>query len=190
MDGLVSFSDRPRILVTNDDGIDAPGLRALVQILLSTNLYEVLVCAPDSEKSAVSHSITWRHAVAVKRVDIDGATAYAVSGTLADSASLGISAALFPSIPDLVISGINIGSNCSYHIVYSGTVAGAREAFINGVPSVSLSYQWVAGTSNINDFKLSAEACLPIISSIMAEIKNQRYTERCFFEYRPSNGCC
>ena len=147
MDGLVSSSDRPRILVTNDDGIDAQGLRALVQVLLSTNLYEVLVCEPDSEKSAVSHSITWRHAVAVKRVDIDGATAYAVSGTPADSASLGISAALFPSIPDLVISGINIGSNCGYHIVYSGTVAGAQEAFINGVPSVSLSYQWVAGLS-------------------------------------------
>ena len=102
MDGLVSSRDRSRILVTNDDGIDAPRLRALVQVLLSTNLYEVLVCAPDSEKSAVSHSITWRHAIAVKRVDIDGATTYAVFGTPADSSSLGISAALFPSILDLV----------------------------------------------------------------------------------------
>ena len=69
-------------MVTNDDGIDAPGLRALVQVLVSTNLYEVLVCAPDSEKSAVSHSITWIHALAVKRVEIEGATAYAVSGLL------------------------------------------------------------------------------------------------------------
>ena len=102
MDGLVSSGDRSRILVTNDDGIDAPGLRALVQVLLSTNLYEVLVSALDSEKLVVGHSITWRHAIAVKRVDIDGAIAYAVSGTPADSASLGISAALFPLIPDLV----------------------------------------------------------------------------------------
>ncbi|RVX22300.1 5'-nucleotidase SurE [Vitis vinifera] len=235
MDCPVSSGDRPKIMVTNDDGIDAPGLRALVQVLVSTNLYEVLVCAPDSyrfrvdidlenlsfmdvelrlrelpytnsphaiscvlvasffrEKSAVSHSITWIHALAVKRVEIEGATAYAVSGLLnyshfpllsgtpADSASLGISTTLFPSIPDLVISGINMGSNCGYHIVYSGTVAGAREAFLNGIPSVSVSYNWVAGKSNVHDFKLAAEACLPIISAVLSEIKNQRYPERCF----------
>ncbi|XP_019075720.1 uncharacterized protein LOC100242666 isoform X2 [Vitis vinifera] len=180
MDCLVSSGNRPKIMVTNDDGIDAPGLRALVQVLVSTNLYEVLVCAPDSEKSAVSHSITWIHALAVKRVEIEGATAYAVSGTPADSASLGISTTLFPSIPDLVISGINMGSNCGYHIVYSGTVAGAREAFLNGIPSVSVSYNWVAGKSNVHDFKLAAEACLPMISAVLSEIKNQRYPERCF----------
>ncbi|GFZ22046.1 survival protein SurE-like phosphatase/nucleotidase [Actinidia rufa] len=76
----VEATHRPTILVTNDDGIDAPGLRSLVSVLVSANRYEVLVCAPDSEKSAVSHSITWRHAVSVKQVDIDGATAFAVSG--------------------------------------------------------------------------------------------------------------
>ncbi|MGI4297490.1 5'/3'-nucleotidase SurE, partial [Klebsiella pneumoniae] len=157
-------------MVTNDDGIDAPGLQALVRVLVSANRFAVRVCAPDSEKSAVSHSITWRSAISVKRADINGATAFAVSGTPADCTSLGISGSLFPSMPDLVISGINMGSNCGYHIVYSGTVAGAREAFFQGVPSLSLSYDWVGGTSNIDDFTLAAEACLPIINAILAEI--------------------
>ncbi|GMH28480.1 hypothetical protein Nepgr_030323 [Nepenthes gracilis] len=171
---------RPTIMVTNDDGIDAPGLRALIRVLVSTNLYDVRVCAPDSEQSAVSHGITWRYSVSAKQVDIDGATAFAVSGTPADCTSLGLSKALFPSIPDLVLSGINMGSNCGYHIVYSGTVAGAREAFFNDVPSISISYDWVGGISNVNDYTLSAEACLPIISAVLADIKNQTYPGRCF----------
>ncbi|KAM3326475.1 5'-nucleotidase SurE isoform X1 [Capsicum chacoense] len=172
--------DRPTLMVTNDDGIDAPGLRALVNVLVSTKRFNVLVCAPDSEKSAVSHSITWRNALSVKPVDISGATAFAVSGTPADCTSLGISKALFPSVPDLVISGVNMGDNCGYHIVYSGTVAGAREAFFNGFPAVSVSYNWVRGKSHVNDFTLAARACLPIISGILAEIKMKHYPQNCF----------
>ncbi|KAI5649145.1 hypothetical protein M9H77_35150 [Catharanthus roseus] len=173
-------ADRPSVMVTNDDGIDAPGLRALVRALVSANRFNVLVCAPDSEKSAVSHSITWRNPVSAKRVDISGTTAFAVSGSPADCTSLGISKSLFPLIPDLVLSGINMGSNCGYHIVYSGTVAGAREAFFNGVPSISLSYDWVGGKSNVNDFTLAAEACLPIICAVVAEIKKKTYPRNCF----------
>ncbi|XP_059299020.1 uncharacterized protein LOC132051811 isoform X1 [Lycium ferocissimum] len=171
---------KPSVMVTNDDGIDAPGLRSLVQVLVSSNLFNVLVCAPDSEKSAVSHSISWQHPLSVKKVDISGATAFAVSGTPADSTSIGLSKVLFPSVPDLVVSGINKGSNCGYHIVYSGTVAGAREAFFNGVPSVSVSYDWVGGKSKVDDFVLAAEACMPIITAILAEIKNKIYPQNCF----------
>ena len=174
------MENRPTILVTNDDGIDAPGLRALVRALVSTQHYNVQVCAPDSEKSAVSHCITWRHPLTVKQVHIDGATAFAASGTPADCTSLGISKALFPSIADLVVSGINMGSNCGYHIIYSGTVAGAREAFFNDLPSVSISYEWVGGKSSVDDYMLAAEACLPIISAILAEIRNQAYPQKCF----------
>ncbi|KAF7146181.1 hypothetical protein RHSIM_Rhsim04G0202900 [Rhododendron simsii] len=223
---------RPTIMVTNDDGIDAPGLQALVRVLISTDRYKVQVCAPDSEKSAFSHSITWRTAVSVQQVNINGATAFAVSGTPADCASLGVSGSLFPTTPDLVallllllyenvndfitlglyprvISGINMGSNCGYHIsisrstaimkwvslfilaaamigshwncsVYSGTVAGAREAFFNGIPALSLSYNWVGGTSNVDDYTLAAEACLPIVNAMLAEIKNKTYPQKCF----------
>ncbi|XP_019168000.1 PREDICTED: uncharacterized protein LOC109163747 [Ipomoea nil] len=178
--GHLCSGDLPTVMVTNDDGVDAPGLRALVSVLVSTNRFNVLVCAPDSEKSAVSHSITWRHAVPVKRVEISGATAFAVTGTPADCASLGISKALFSSVPDLVISGINMGSNCGYHIVYSGTVAGAREAFVNDVPSISLSYDWVHGKSTIDDFTLAAEACIPLFTAILADIKNKTYPLNCF----------
>lgn len=175
-----SCDEKPTVMVTNDDGIDAAGLRALVRVLISSNLFRVLVCAPDSEKSAVSHSITWLHPVSVKQVAIDGAIAYAVSGTPADCTSLGVSGELFSSVPDLVISGINMGSNCGYHIVYSGTVAGAREAFFNDVPSVSVSYDWVGGKSSVDDYTLAAEACLPIFSAIVAEIKNKSYPLRGF----------
>ncbi|KAF2285387.1 hypothetical protein GH714_003422 [Hevea brasiliensis] len=180
-DSAVYNSDqKPTIMVTNDDGIDAPGLRSLVCVLVSTDRFHVLVCAPDSEKSGVSHCITWRHPISARRVGIDGATAFAVSGTPADCASLGVSKALFPSIPDLVISGINMGSNCGYHIVYSGTVAGAREAFFNDVPSISISYDWSGSKSTIQDFTLAAEACIPIISAVLVEIRNQNYPSGCF----------
>ncbi|XP_021857703.2 uncharacterized protein [Spinacia oleracea] len=182
---------RPTIMVTNDDGIDAPGLRALIRVLVSTKLYHVRVCAPASEQSAIGHGITWRHPISAKQVEIEGATAFAVAGTPADCSSLGISDALFPSIPDLVLSGINMGSNCGYHIVYSGTVAGAREAFFNSVPAISLSYDWVGGVSNIDDYGLAAEACLPIINAVLAEIKNKTYPQRCFLNIDlPTNIRC
>ncbi|KAL2487026.1 Survival protein SurE-like phosphatase/nucleotidase [Abeliophyllum distichum] len=180
IDSSTCSGDRPTVMVTNDDGIDAPGLRALVRVLVSSNRLKVLVCAPDSEKSAVSHCITWRNSVSSKPVEISGSTAFAVSGTPADCTSLGISKVLFPSVPDLVISGINMGSNCGYHIVYSGTVAGAREALFNGVPSVSLSYDWTGGRSNVDDFTLAAEGCLPIIIAILSEIKRKTYPQNCF----------
>ncbi|XWS08978.1 hypothetical protein CRYUN_Cryun40dG0046200 [Craigia yunnanensis] len=180
MENNDSYDEKPTVMVTNDDGIDAAGLRALVRVLVSSNRFRVLVCAPDSEKSAVSHSITWRHPVSVKQVDINGATAYAVSGTPADCTSLGISEALFSSVPDLVISGINKGSNCGYHVVYSGTVAGAREAFFNDIPAVSVSYDWVGGKSSVDDYTLAAEACFPIFNAILAEIKNKSYPLRGF----------
>ncbi|CAI0466124.1 unnamed protein product [Linum tenue] len=152
---------------------------------------ETLDSNSEREKSAVSHSITWRHPISARRVEIDGATAYGVSGTPADCTSLGVSGALFPSVPNLVVSGINMGSNCGYHIVYSGTVAGAREAFLKDIPSVSVSYDWqdtlfstlsfpVGGKSSVDDFTLAAEACIPIISSILAEVKNKKYPSGCF----------
>ncbi|KAK9933332.1 hypothetical protein M0R45_020532 [Rubus argutus] len=159
---MANNSEKPTVMVTNDDGIDGPGLVALVHVLVSANRYNVLVCAPDTENSAVSHCITWRRPIAAKQVNMAaGATAFAVSGSPADCASLGVCKAIFPSVPDLVISGINKGSNCGYHIVYSGTVAGAREAFFNGVPAVSVSYDWVedlpTNVANNKGYKLTKQ---------------------------------
>ncbi|RWR72649.1 Survival protein SurE-like protein phosphatase/nucleotidase [Cinnamomum micranthum f. kanehirae] len=166
---------RPKVLVTNDDGIDGPGLRALVRVLVATDLYDVRVIAPYSEMSASSHSVAWPRPVAVSQVEIEGATAYAVKGTTVDCASLGISNALFSDPPDMVISGINKGLNCGYHIVYSGTVAGAREAFLRGVPSLSISFDWVGGKSSVDDFKIGAQACIPIINALLTDMRNGTY---------------
>ncbi|KAK4761968.1 hypothetical protein SAY87_029852 [Trapa incisa] len=90
------------------------------------------------------------------------------------------SPALLQIVPLWVVSGINKGSNCGYHTVYSGTVAGAREAFFNGVPSISMSYDWVGGKSNSEDYVLAAEACLPLICGLVAVIKNNCYPTGCF----------
>ncbi|XP_015694817.1 5'-nucleotidase SurE [Oryza brachyantha] len=171
----------PVVLVTNDDGIDAPGLRFLVDQLVAARRFRVLVCAPDTDRSGVSHSITWRPALRCKRVDIDGATAFAASGTPADCASLGISGKLFNGlVPDLVVSGINVGNNCGYHVVYSGTVGGAREAFLYGIPALAMSYDWVAGQSSANDLKMAAEVVIPLINTVMVEIKNGTYPRGSF----------
>ncbi|WVZ62357.1 hypothetical protein U9M48_012115 [Paspalum notatum var. saurae] len=147
----------PVLLVTNDDGIDAPGLRFLVDQLVAAGRYRVLVCAPDTDKSGVSHCITWRPALRCKRVDISGATAFGVSGTPADCASLGISGKLFDGlIPDLVLSGINIGNNCGYHHLL-----------------------WNS-KSSVNDLKVSAEVCMPLINAIVTEIMNRTYPQGSF----------
>ncbi|WOH16046.1 hypothetical protein DCAR_0935595 [Daucus carota subsp. sativus] len=175
MDSSSSSDNRTTIMVTNDDGIDAPGLQALVRVLVSTNLYRIFVCAPDSEKSAVSHCITWKHGLYAKEVAINGAKAYGVSGTPADCTALGLSKTLFPSVPDLVISGVNKGNNCGHRIWYSGTVAGARQAFLQGIPSISISYYWFRGMSSVNDFTLAAEACLPILSAFLVEIRKKNH---------------
>ncbi|KAH6808874.1 Survival protein SurE-like phosphatase/nucleotidase [Perilla frutescens var. frutescens] len=177
-----SGGDRPTVMVTNDDGIDAPGLRALVRALVASDRFHVFVCAPDRERSGVSHSSTVFKVINAKRVEINGAIAFAVSGTPVDCTSLGISKSLFASIPDLVISGINKGSNCGYHIIYSGTVAGAREAFLHNIPAVSLSYDWygAGGRHNVDDFALAAEACMPIISGIVTEIKKNAFPRNSF----------
>ncbi|CAL9153207.1 uncharacterized protein LOC103993956 isoform X1 [Musa acuminata AAA Group] len=181
MDGTAIADPRPSLMVTNDDGIDAPGLRFLVDLLVAADRYRVLVCAPDSDQSGVGHGITWRRPLSAKRVEIMGATAFAVSGTPADCASLGISGKLFVgTIPDLVISGINIGSNCGYHIVYSGTVAGAREAFLYGVPALAISYNWKEGKSNVHALRLAADACLPLINAVLNELKTKTYPEGSF----------
>ncbi|KAL3334765.1 hypothetical protein AABB24_031144 [Solanum stoloniferum] len=174
---------KPTVMVTNDDGIDAPGLRALVAALVSTNLFHIVVFAPDSERSAASHCVSWQRVVTVKKIDVPGATAFAVSGTPADSTSLGISKKIFPSVPDLVVSGINLGCNCGYDIVYSGTVGGAREAFFHGIPSVAVSYDcynMFGRKLNVDNFTLCAEASIPIITAMLAEIKNKTYPQNCF----------
>jgi 5'-nucleotidase len=127
----------PRILVCNDDGIDAPGLAALARELAA--LGEVSVVAPDRQQSAVGHAITMNYPLRAVPVHRDGAFfGTAVDGTPADAVKLAVRK-LMPRPPDLLISGINQGSNVAINIIYSGTVSAATEGTILGIPSIAVS---------------------------------------------------
>ncbi len=122
-----------RILVSNDDGVHAPGLRALVEALSSVG--RVVVVAPDRERSAVGHALTLHRPLRLERLRPDW---YAVDGTPTDCVHLGVHGILGRP-PDLVVAGINHGPNLSTDITYSGTVAVALEGALLGLPSVAVS---------------------------------------------------
>ena len=126
-----------RILVTNDDGIQSPGLHALVRALRGWG--EVWVIAPDREQSAVGHAITLSEPIRLFPWTIEGANhTFAISGTPADCVKLALTE-LMPARPDLVLSGVNRGENTGISVIYSGTVSAATEGTINGIPSIAIS---------------------------------------------------
>jgi 5'-nucleotidase len=128
---------KPLILVTNDDGIHAPGLKALTG--MARKLGDVVVIAPDEGQSGMSHAITIKYPLRLNRVhDEEGLVMYSCSGYPADCVKLGINQVLGRR-PDLIVSGINHGSNSSISVVYSGTMAAAIEGGLHGIPSVGLS---------------------------------------------------
>jgi 5'-nucleotidase len=126
--------ERPRILVSNDDGYRAEGLAALVEVL--EDLAEVWVVAPESEQSATSHAISLTRPLRLREVRPRW---YAVDGTPTDSTWLGVNHVLQDRPPEIVVSGINHGPNLADDVIYSGTVAAAMEAAIIGVPSIAVS---------------------------------------------------
>ena len=130
---------RKQILVTNDDGISADGLRKLVEI--ACRLGDVTVVAPDAQRSAASHHCIFNRKLLLRACDfgLAGARAYTLDGTPADCVRVGIFAAA-ETRPDVVLSGINHGYNISSDIQYSGTVGAALEAAFLGVPAIAVSY--------------------------------------------------
>lgn len=126
------------VALTNDDGIRATGLRSLYRALLDAG-HTVHVVAPKTEQSAVGHAITVRDPLRVRQYAENGFTGVGVSGTPADCVKLGISV-LMREEPDIVLAGINAGANVGPDIMYSGTVAAAREAAAMGYPAMALSY--------------------------------------------------
>ncbi len=126
-----------RILISNDDGIHAPGLVALHAALREIGDLEVV--APDSEQSAVGHAITLSDPIRARPVCREnGFRGYAVGGTPADSVKLAVCALLTEPV-DLVVSGINLGPNAGISVIYSGTVSAATEGTILGIPSMAIS---------------------------------------------------
>lgn len=127
-----------RILVVNDDGIQAPGIRKLAE--LARQFGEVTVAAPKRQCSGMSHRITVDLGMKIAKVDfpVDGVEAYSIDGTPADCVKLAIRNVLRET-PDIVFSGINKGYNIGYEILYSGTVGAAMEALVHGVPAIAYS---------------------------------------------------
>ena len=126
-----------KILLSNDDGINAPGLHALHKGL--QQIGDVVVVAPESEQSAVGHAITIADPLRVREISDNGALfGYAVNGTPADCVKIGLKA-LLEKPPDILVSGINQGANVATNIIYSGTVSAATEGTLLGVPSIAFS---------------------------------------------------
>jgi len=127
----------PLILITNDDGITAPGISNLIDVVkrISKN---VVVVAPDSPQSGMGHAITMNATLRLNRQDVRGVEAYSCSGTPVDCVKIATSKVL-PSKPDLIVSGINHGSNSSINVIYSGTMSAAVEGAIEGIPSIGFS---------------------------------------------------
>lgn len=132
------MTDRPFILITNDDGIYAPGIKHLAKSL--AGMADLMVVAPASEQSAVSLSISIRHPLRIDKIDwlISDIKAWAVNGTPADCVKLALNVIL-PRAPDLIVSGINRGNNAGRNILYSGTVAAVIEGIMHNIPGIAIS---------------------------------------------------
>ncbi|MCC7533982.1 MAG: 5'/3'-nucleotidase SurE [Bacteroidia bacterium] len=153
---------KPLILVSNDDGITAPGIRNLVDAV--KDLGEVVVVAPDSPQSAMGHAVTIHKPLRLEKTDLYGdIQSYKCSGTPVDCVKLAVDKVLHRK-PDLMVSGINHGSNSSINILYSGTMSAAIEAAIEGMPAVGFSLSDFAYDA---DFSLAKRIAKTIASNII-----------------------
>ncbi len=152
----------PLILITNDDGIFAPGLTALKKAL--DPLGRVVVVAPDAERSASGHALTMVQTLRVAEVELDGQPfGRAVNGTPADCVKLAINN-LLEQKPDLVVSGINPGPNTGTNVLYSGTVSAAMEGVICGVPAMAMS---MGVLKSCHDFTAAGEVARTFAEKIL-----------------------
>jgi 5'-nucleotidase len=167
----------PRILVTNDDGVRAEGIRVLAAAL--ARLGEVTVIAPTQESSAIGHALTLRRPL---RIDHVGDNFFAVDGTPTDCVNLGVAVLLKGVLPDLVVSGINAGWNLGDDVTYSGTVAGALEGALLGIPAIAVSLRRTRDPHL--DFGPSAEAAAVLAGLIF----RQGLPERTFLNVNVPKG--
>ncbi len=150
-----------KILLTNDDGIHAPGLFALYDALKSR--HDLHIVAPEAEMSAVGHAITLVAPIRFKKVHKNGGFfGYAVNGTPADCVKIAVQEILDPE-PDMILSGINLGNNVGVNILYSGTVSAATEGAFLGIPSAAVS----VGIQKHPDFAFAAGFARKVIRFLM-----------------------
>jgi 5'-nucleotidase len=145
-----------RVLLTNDDGIDAEGLQRLRRELLATPGVELAVVAPDGNRSAIGRGITTRRALAVERIEFgDGTHGFATDGTPVDCVRLAVLGLVAEGwMPEVVVAGINHGANLGDDVTYSGTVAAALEGLLLGLPAIAVSQQ---SESREMDFRFGSD---------------------------------
>jgi 5'-nucleotidase len=153
---------RARVLISNDDGIHARGLKVL-EDALAGRVGELWVVAPETEQSAASHSLTMRRPLFVRRI---GERRFSVDGTPTDCVLLAVHRLMGDALPDLVLSGVNEGANLGEDATYSGTVAAAREGALLGIPSVAFS-QCYADDQDV-PWATAARFIAPILARITA----------------------
>jgi 5'-nucleotidase len=157
-----------KVLLTNDDGIDAAGLQAMRRALLEVPGVELAVIAPDSNRSAVARGITTRRPLWVEEVDFgDGTVGYATDGTPVDCVRFAKLGLIGGFEAEVVVSGINHGSNLGDDITYSGTVAAALEALVLGIPGIAVSQQSGAGEL---DFRIGQEFDFSVAARFVARV--------------------
>jgi 5'-nucleotidase len=150
-----------KILISNDDGINAPGIHALVNEI--KKIGEVFVAAPDKQQSAVGHAITMNYPLRATKSYKNGKLfGYAIDGTPADAVKLAVNS-LLKEKPDLLISGINHGANTAISIIYSGTVSAATEGTVLGIPSIAISLT----TYGKPDFRYAAKLARKLALSVL-----------------------
>lgn len=157
------MAKRPLILITNDDGITAPGIRTLIEVMLE--LGDVVVVAPDSPQSAMGHAITINSTLYCDAVVIDTEAThkeYSCSGTPVDCVKLA-NREILDRKPDICVSGINHGSNSSINVIYSGTMSAAVEAGVEGIPAIGFSLLDYSYNANF-------EACKKYVRSITQQV--------------------
>jgi 5'/3'-nucleotidase len=147
-----------RILVTNDDGYRSDGIHALARVLAP--LGDVTIVAPVLEASAIGHALTLRHPLRLERIE---ERVFAVDGTPTDCVNIAVTQ-VFKGLPDLVVSGINKGWNLGDDVTYSGTVAGALEGALLGVPAIAISLETARGEYN---FAPSARAAATLADAVL-----------------------
>lgn len=163
------MTEKPLILVTNDDGITAPGIRTLISVM--NEIGDVVVVAPDAPQSGMGHAITVNTTLRCNPITVDEGPQleYSCSGTPADCVKMAVNEILNKK-PDLCVSGINHGANSSINVIYSGTMSAAVEAGIEGVPAIGFSlldYNWDA------DF----EACKEFVRNITLNVLKHKLPE-------------
>tara|TARA_B100000989_G_scaffold79721_1_gene56805 strand:- start:989 stop:1813 length:825 start_codon:yes stop_codon:yes gene_type:complete len=161
-----------RILITNDDGITADGIKILRRIANEFS-NDVWVVAPEHEKSGASHALSFQNELILKKYEDKS---FSVNGTPSDCVAIGISNVLKDKRPDIILSGINSGCNVGEDVTYSGTIAAAMEGLIRRIPSIAISQNYEAGKKN----QISWDSSKFFLKNLLVDLTNQGWSNNVF----------